>query len=148
MACKDRALAVLHPPTAAHARIMQEAGCEAGGITGLADVGSLTMMECILSFEGPIPSMPIGEGRDRSASNPGGANQVSTLKAGFLALRCKGRNGRRKKSGRRGFDETGTGPDSAFSTKGLPATHPGGHLSASLEGPSRSRTGVPADDRP
>jgi 2-methylisocitrate lyase-like PEP mutase family enzyme len=26
---RDRVLAVLHPPTAAHARIMEKAGCEA-----------------------------------------------------------------------------------------------------------------------
>ncbi|HSQ04976.1 MAG TPA: isocitrate lyase/PEP mutase family protein [Burkholderiales bacterium] len=53
---KDRVLAVLHPPTAAHARIMERAGCEAGFVgtggvvgayTGLADVGTLTMTECV-----------------------------------------------------------------------------------------------------
>lgn len=53
---KDRVLAVLHPPTAAHARIMERAGCEAGFVgtggvvgayTGLADVGTATMTECI-----------------------------------------------------------------------------------------------------
>src|SRR5919206_733849 len=53
---RDKVLAVLHPPTAAHARIMQEAGCEAlfvgtggvvGAYTGLADVGTATMSECI-----------------------------------------------------------------------------------------------------
>src|SRR6478672_4485042 len=52
----DRVLAILHPPTAACARIMEKAGCEAGfvgtggvvgGYTGLADVGTLTMLECI-----------------------------------------------------------------------------------------------------
>ena len=52
----DRVLAVLHPPTAALARIMEQAGCEAGfvgtggvvgGYTGLADVGVLDMMECV-----------------------------------------------------------------------------------------------------
>ena len=52
----DRVLAVLHPPTAAHARIMEKAGCEAGFVgtggvvgayTGLADVGTLTMTECV-----------------------------------------------------------------------------------------------------
>jgi 2,3-dimethylmalate lyase len=52
----DRVLAVLHPPTAACARIMEKAGCEAGfvgtggvvgGYTGLADVGTLTMLECV-----------------------------------------------------------------------------------------------------
>jgi 2-methylisocitrate lyase-like PEP mutase family enzyme len=46
---RDKVLAVLHPPTAAHARIMQRAGCEAlfvgtggvvGAYTGLADVGT------------------------------------------------------------------------------------------------------------
>jgi 2-methylisocitrate lyase-like PEP mutase family enzyme len=52
----DRVLAVLHPPTAAHARIMERAGCEAlfvgtggvvGAYTGLADVGTATMSECV-----------------------------------------------------------------------------------------------------
>ena len=45
----DKVLAVLHPPSAAHARIMEKAGCEAlfvgtggvvGAYTGLADVGT------------------------------------------------------------------------------------------------------------
>ena len=52
----DKVLAVLHPPTAAHARVMEAAGCEAGFVgtggvvgtyTGLADVGTLTMTECV-----------------------------------------------------------------------------------------------------
>src|SRR5437016_1324389 len=52
----DRVLAVLHPPSAALARIMEQAGCEAGFVgtggvvgayTGLADVGTLTMLECV-----------------------------------------------------------------------------------------------------
>ena len=53
---RDKVLAVLHPPSAAHARIMEKAGCEAlfvgtGGVvdayTGLADVGTATMTECV-----------------------------------------------------------------------------------------------------
>jgi 2-methylisocitrate lyase-like PEP mutase family enzyme len=53
---QDKVLAVLHPPTAAHARIMERAGCEAlfvgtggvvGAYTGLADVGTATMTECV-----------------------------------------------------------------------------------------------------
>lgn len=53
---KDRVLVVLHPPTATHARIMEQAGCEAGFVgtsgvvgsyTGLADVGTATMTECV-----------------------------------------------------------------------------------------------------
>src|SRR6476646_1412728 len=53
---RDKVLAVLHPPSAAHARIMEKAGCEAlfvstggvvGAYTGLADVGTATMSECI-----------------------------------------------------------------------------------------------------
>src|SRR3984893_5630186 len=53
---RDQVLAVLHPPTAAHARIMEQAGCEAlfvgtggvvGAYTGLADVGTATMTECV-----------------------------------------------------------------------------------------------------
>jgi 2-methylisocitrate lyase-like PEP mutase family enzyme len=56
LARKDRVLSVLHPPTAALARIMERAGCEAGfvgtsavvgGITGLADVGTATLSECV-----------------------------------------------------------------------------------------------------
>src|SRR5690242_1965391 len=52
----DKVLAVMHPPTAACARIMEKAGCEVGfvgtggvvgGYTGLADVGTLTMLECV-----------------------------------------------------------------------------------------------------
>jgi 2-methylisocitrate lyase-like PEP mutase family enzyme len=52
----DRVLAVLHPPSAALARIMEQAGCEVGFVgtggvvgayTGLADVGTLTMLECV-----------------------------------------------------------------------------------------------------
>jgi 2-methylisocitrate lyase-like PEP mutase family enzyme len=53
---QGKVLAVLHPPTAAHARVMEQAGCEAGFVgtggvvgtyTGLADVGTLTMTECV-----------------------------------------------------------------------------------------------------
>jgi 2-methylisocitrate lyase-like PEP mutase family enzyme len=53
---RDKVLAVLHPPTAAHARIMQRAGCEAlfvgtggvvGAYTGLADVGTASLSECL-----------------------------------------------------------------------------------------------------
>jgi len=53
---RERVLVMLHPPTAAHARIMERAGCEAafvgtggvvGAYTGLADVGTPTMMECV-----------------------------------------------------------------------------------------------------
>src|ERR1043166_166547 len=52
----DRVLSVLHPPSAAGARIMEQAGCEVGFVgtggvvgsyTGLADVGALTMLECV-----------------------------------------------------------------------------------------------------
>ena len=53
---QDKVLAVLHPPSAALARVMERAGCEAGFVgtggvvgayTGHADVGTLTMMECV-----------------------------------------------------------------------------------------------------
>jgi 2-methylisocitrate lyase-like PEP mutase family enzyme len=53
---KDKVLVMLHPPTAAHARIMERAGCEAGFVgtggvvgayTGLADVGAICMTECV-----------------------------------------------------------------------------------------------------
>src|SRR5215467_4842963 len=52
----DRVLAVLHPPSATLARIMEQAGCEVGFVgtggvvgayTGLADVGTATMIECV-----------------------------------------------------------------------------------------------------
>src|SRR5580700_5860702 len=52
----DRVLCVLHPPSASLARIMEKAGCEVGFVgtggvvgayTGLADVGALTMLECV-----------------------------------------------------------------------------------------------------
>jgi 2-methylisocitrate lyase-like PEP mutase family enzyme len=52
----DRVLAVLHAPSAAHARLMEAAGAEVafvgtsgvvGAYTGLADVGVATMTECI-----------------------------------------------------------------------------------------------------
>jgi 2-methylisocitrate lyase-like PEP mutase family enzyme len=52
----EKVLVVLHPPTAAHGRIMERAGCEAGFVgtggvvgayTGLADVGTATMTECV-----------------------------------------------------------------------------------------------------
>lgn len=53
---KDKVLVVLHPPSAAHARIMEMAGCEAGFVgtggvvgayTGLADVSTATLTECV-----------------------------------------------------------------------------------------------------
>jgi len=53
---QDKVLAVLHPPSAALARVMERAGCEAGFVgtggvvgayTGYADVGTITMMECV-----------------------------------------------------------------------------------------------------
>jgi len=53
---KDRVLAVLHTPSAALARIMELGGGEAGFVgtsgvvgayTGLADVGTATMTECV-----------------------------------------------------------------------------------------------------
>ena len=52
----ERVLAVLHTPSAALARIMELGGCEAGFVgtsgvvgayTGLADVGTATMTECV-----------------------------------------------------------------------------------------------------
>ena len=53
---QDKVLVVLHPPTAVHGRLMERAGCEVGFVgtggvvgayTGLADVGTLSMMECV-----------------------------------------------------------------------------------------------------
>jgi 2-methylisocitrate lyase-like PEP mutase family enzyme len=53
---KDKVLAVIHPPSAMHGRIMEKAGCEAGFVgtngvvgtyTGLSDVGTATMTECV-----------------------------------------------------------------------------------------------------
>ena len=52
----DRVLVMLHPPSAAHARIMEAAGVEAlfvgtgavvGAYTGFADVGVASMTECV-----------------------------------------------------------------------------------------------------
>src|SRR5262249_60224155 len=51
-----RVLWILPPPTGACGRILEKAGCEAGfvgtggvvgGYAGLADVGTLTMLECV-----------------------------------------------------------------------------------------------------
>ncbi|MEL0106635.1 MAG: isocitrate lyase/PEP mutase family protein [Rhodospirillaceae bacterium] len=51
-----KVLCILHTPTAAHARVMQEAGAEAafvgtsgvvGTYTGMADVGTASMPECV-----------------------------------------------------------------------------------------------------
>src|SRR5688572_15747747 len=56
LARRDKVLVVLHPPTATHARIMEQAGCECGFVgtsgvvgsyTGLSDVGTATMTECV-----------------------------------------------------------------------------------------------------
>ena len=53
---KGKVLTVLHTPTAAHARIMEQAGCETafvgtsgvvGPYTGMSDVGTATMTECV-----------------------------------------------------------------------------------------------------
>ena len=53
---KGQVLSVMHPPTAALARVMERGGCEAlfvgtsavvGGYTGMADVGTATMTECV-----------------------------------------------------------------------------------------------------
>ena len=53
---KEKVLVVLHPPSATHARIMEHNGCEAGFVgtsgvvgsyTGLSDVGTATMTECV-----------------------------------------------------------------------------------------------------
>lgn len=53
---KDKVLVVMHPPTAAHGRIMEKSGTEVGFVgtsgvvgtyTGLSDVGTATMTECV-----------------------------------------------------------------------------------------------------
>jgi 2-methylisocitrate lyase-like PEP mutase family enzyme len=53
---QGKVLSVMHPPTAALARIMERQGCEAffvgtsgvvGGYTGMSDVGTATMTECV-----------------------------------------------------------------------------------------------------
>lgn len=53
---QGKVLAVMHPPTAQHARIMEKAGCETlfigtsgvvGAYTGLSDVGTATTTECV-----------------------------------------------------------------------------------------------------
>lgn len=54
---KDKVTSVMHPPSAFHARIMEEAGAEAlfvgtsgviGSYIGTADVGVATMTECVM----------------------------------------------------------------------------------------------------
>src|SRR6202035_182515 len=77
---RDKVLAVLHPPTAAHARIMERAGCEAlfvgtggvvGAYTGLADVGTATLSACVEIARGiagvRIDDQPI-EGKRKTQS--------------------------------------------------------------------------------
>jgi 2-methylisocitrate lyase-like PEP mutase family enzyme len=53
---KGKVLAILHTPTAQTARVMEQAGCEAafvgtsgvvGNYTGMSDVGTATMTECV-----------------------------------------------------------------------------------------------------
>jgi 2,3-dimethylmalate lyase len=53
---QGKVLSVMHPPTAALARIMERSGCEAlfvgtsgvvGGYTGMSDVGTATIIECV-----------------------------------------------------------------------------------------------------
>jgi 2-methylisocitrate lyase-like PEP mutase family enzyme len=53
---KDKVLVVMHPPTAAHAKIMEKAGAEVafvgtggvvGAYTGMQDVGAASLTECI-----------------------------------------------------------------------------------------------------
>ena len=53
---RDKVLVVMHPPTAFHGKIMEKAGCEAlfvgtagvvGAYTGLIDVGTASMTECV-----------------------------------------------------------------------------------------------------
>src|SRR5258705_7280303 len=53
---RDRVLAILHPPTAAHARIMESAACEAlfvgtggggGASTRPAEIGTPAMTQCV-----------------------------------------------------------------------------------------------------
>ncbi len=53
---KDKVLTVMHPPSAALGRIMDQTGCEAGFVgtnsvvgsyTGLSDVGTASMTECV-----------------------------------------------------------------------------------------------------
>ncbi len=53
---KDKVLVVMHPPTAAHAKIMEKAGTEVafvgtggvvGAYTGMQDVGAASLTECV-----------------------------------------------------------------------------------------------------
>ena len=97
---RDQVLAVLHPPTAAHAQIMEQAGCEAlfvgtggvvGAYTGLADVGTATMTECI-TIAGWIAnsvSLPVIVDRD---TGHGGIMAVrrlirESIRAGLAGIR-------------------------------------------------------------
>lgn len=56
MGRKDKVLVIMHAPSVALGRVMEQAGCEAafvgtsgvvGSYTGLADVGTATMSECV-----------------------------------------------------------------------------------------------------
>src|SRR5437660_11840975 len=77
---RDKVLAVLHPPTAAHARIMEKAGCEAlfvgtggvvGAYTGLADVGTPTMTECGTIAGWNADSVPVPVSMDGDPGHDG-----------------------------------------------------------------------------
>jgi 2-methylisocitrate lyase-like PEP mutase family enzyme len=80
-----KVLCILHTPTAAHARVMQEAGAEAafvgtsgvvGTYTGMADVGTASMPECvqIAGWIANAVDFPIiMDGRHRPRRHHGGA---------------------------------------------------------------------------
>jgi 2-methylisocitrate lyase-like PEP mutase family enzyme len=106
----DRVLVMLHPPTAAHARIMEAAGVEAlfvgtgavvGAYTGLADVGVASMTECVtiagwIASSVTIPVMLDGD------TGHGGIMAVRRLvgeciRAGIAGVRLDDQSGETKR---------------------------------------------------
>jgi len=61
---RDKVLAVLHPPSAAHARIMEKAGCEAlsvgtGGVVGAyTDIRTRALRDCLSYYNGDGAAEP------------------------------------------------------------------------------------------
>src|SRR3954465_3540656 len=96
----DKVLSVLHPPSAVHARIMEKAGCEAlfvgtggvvGAYTGLADVGTATMTECV-TIAGWIADSVSIPGVIDGDTGPGGILAVrrhrrDSIRAGLAGMR-------------------------------------------------------------
>src|SRR5215218_8021000 len=96
----DKVLAVLHPPSAAHPRIMEKAGCEAlfvgtgggvGAYTGLADVGTAPMRECvtIAGWFADSVSIPVMIGGDTGHGGTMAVRRLirESIRAGLAGIR-------------------------------------------------------------